>query len=196
MTWNSSRLLALISDASSDHRRGYPTWWYGTASICGGITAYAGSRVESLRDALLLWFVMALALFQSPIDAISRRLSRPVTLTCLGAVAIVVTGDSLTGASRDAMWISLLVALLVGITYSLLTFLSPQSLGLGDALLVLPLALALAAVNPSRVAAWQILASCSALVHVVVVRAKHRASAIPFGPHLLGAAWVVLMASV
>ena len=196
LTWTSSRLLALVTDASNVHRCGYPSWWYGTASICGGITAYAGSRVESLRDALLLWFVMALALFQSPLDAISRRLSRPVTLTCLGAVAIVVTDDSLTGESRDAMWISLLVALLVGITYSLLTFLSPQSLGLGDALLVLPLALALAAVNPSRVAAWQILASCSALVHVVVGRAKHRASAIPFGPHLLGAAWVVLMASV
>jgi hypothetical protein len=94
------------------------------------------------------------------------------------------------------MWMALLVASFVGITYSLLTFLSPQSLGLGDALLVLPLALALAAVNPSRVVAWQVLASCSALVHVVIVRVKHGASAIPFGPHLLGTAWSVLMVSV
>ena len=88
------------------------------------------------------------------------------------------------------------VAVVVVAVYALLHRLSPRSLGWGDVLLVAPLALALGYVAADHVVVWQLLASSTGAIHALVLRRMHGASGIPFGPHLLFSAWLMLLVSV
>lgn len=196
LTWASAWLLSAVTQVSEKTPHGPAKWWYASAAVLGSATSLIGSRAESLRDAVLLWLVMALFLVQSPLDVTLRRLSRPVTLSSLVIVASILIVDSLAGDSRDAEWSAVLITLLMGSGYALMYILSPRSIGLGDVLLVLPLALTIASVNPSAVVTWQLLASSGAAVQGVVARLAVGLSMVPFGPYLLGAAWLVLAFSV
>jgi prepilin signal peptidase PulO-like enzyme (type II secretory pathway) len=102
-----------------------------------------------------------------------------------------VTDDDLAGAAVAAA-----VAIAVVAVYALLHRWSPSSLGWGDVLLVVPLALAVGYVALDRVAVWQLLASATGALHALVARRLRGTGSIPFGPHLLVAAWLVLFASV
>ena len=196
LTWASAWLLSAVTQVSEKTSHGLAKWWYTCGAILGGATSSIGSRAESPRDAVLLWLVMALSLVQSPLDVTLRRLSRPVTLSSLFIVASILIVDALVGDSRDAEWPAVLIALLMGSGYALMYILSPRSIGLGDVLLVLPLALAIASVNPSAVVTWQLLASSGAAVQGAVARLAVGLSMVPFGPYLLSAAWLVLAFSL
>jgi len=87
-------------------------------------------------------------------------------------------------------------SLAVGGLYVGLNRVSRVSLGLGDVFLVVPLTLSVSYVAAEYVLIWQFLAAASAAVHGLVVRAARGVSMIPFGPHLLGAAWLVLVFSL
>ena len=88
------------------------------------------------------------------------------------------------------------VTLLLVSALTLIYWISPRSLGWGDVLLSAPLAVAVSSVNVPSLAIWLLIASCLASIHGVVLRVRCGKRYVPFGPHLLGAAWAVLMVSV
>jgi len=129
-------------------------------------------------------------------DVRRRLLSRKATL--LAAVATVVVIFAATIMNRELTRVALCVgvtALVVGVFW-LLHHVSPRSLGWGDVLLVAPLTLAVAYVAVERVLWWQLVAATTGAVHAVWMRVRSGSSHVPFGPHLLVAAWLTLAASV
>jgi leader peptidase (prepilin peptidase)/N-methyltransferase len=112
-------------------------------------------------------------------------------------INVVIAVDVVSGdvGVRSAV-VAVGIAALVVAVYGLLHRLSPRSLGWGDVLLVAPLGLALGYVAADRVAAWQLLASTTGAIHALVLQRLRGVSTIPFGPHLLVAAWLVLLVSV
>jgi len=99
-------------------------------------------------------------------------------------------------SDRSSAVTALAVAIAVVAVYAIFHKLSPQSLGLGDVLLVAPLALALAIMSGADILAWQLIASVSGAVHAIVGRLTSGGRSIPYGPHLLVAAWLTLVLSV
>lgn len=80
--------------------------------------------------------------------------------------------------------------------YGLLHRTSPKSLGWGDVLLVAPLTLAVAYVAIERVLWWQLLAAVTGALHAVAARVLGARNHVPFGPHLLFGAWLMLLLSL
>jgi prepilin signal peptidase PulO-like enzyme (type II secretory pathway) len=87
-------------------------------------------------------------------------------------------------------------ALVMVTVYAMTHRISPSSLGWGDVLLVVPLTLAIAYVSVERVLWWQLVAASTGAVQAGWVRVRHGRSHVPFGPHLLFAAWMVLVTSL
>lgn len=170
------------------------TAWVGAGAL-GAATALVGSTAPAAHAAVLVGVAVFLVV-QTPSDLVAHRLSRPVTLAATAAIAAIVAADAIAAGAPDSLpgvfgWAMVVVA-----TYAMLHRVSPRSLGWGDVLLVVPLSIAVAFVDADRLVVWQLLAATSAAVHAVVRRGRHGATLIPFGPHLLGAAWVVLATSV
>ena len=171
-------------------------WWW-LAAVVGGLTAFSGSRAETIAGALLAVVVAGLLIVQTPLDARTRHLSRRATVIAAALVSAVIAMDVVgddVGARSAGSAVS--VAAVVVAVYALLHRLSPRSLGWGDVLLVAPLGLALGYVAADCVAVWQLLASTTGAIHALMLRRLRGVRTIPFGPHLLVAAWLVLLASV
>jgi len=169
-------------------------WWL--AAVVGSVTALVGLRAETFAGAALTVVVAGLLMVQTPMDLRTRHLSRQATVIAVALVSAVIAVDVIgDGVVRSAV-VAVGVAAVVVAVYALLHRLSPRSLGWGDVLLVAPLGLALGYVAADRMAFWQLLASSTGAVHALVLRRMRGASGIPFGPHLLVAAWLVLLASV
>lgn len=173
--------------------------WRAIAAALVVVTAIAASSVNQQVHIALLIIVFGLLLIQAPMDYRTHRLSRPVTYAGLASIGVAVAADSLVSETARGALIAVGVSGAVFGLYWLLHALSPRSLGWGDVLLVVPLALAIGYVAVDRVAVWQLLASVTGSTHAVVMRVKvgsRQATSIPFGPHLLFAAWLVLLVSV
>jgi leader peptidase (prepilin peptidase)/N-methyltransferase len=191
----SQRLTTLVARDIGRAPVRFPRWSYVGAVIVGAVSL-ARNENEPAASIVLVAIVTALMLVQAPLDLAMRRLSRSVTLCAVAATAVVValtavTDDDLAGAAVAAA-----VAIAVATVYALLHWWSPSSLGWGDVLLVVPLALAVGSAALDRVAVWQLLASATGALHALVARRLRGTTSIPFGPHLLAAAWLVLLASV
>lgn len=144
----------------------------------------------------LLVVVTVLMMVQVPLDLQTHRLSRRATAWAAAAVAIVVIVDAwMSGAFTTAVVSVMVAAVMVGV-YWALHRVSPLSLGWGDVLLVAPLTLAVAHVAVERVLWWQLVAATTGAVHGVWVRVRSGGNHVPFGPHLLVAAWLMLVLSV
>ncbi|MBJ7505694.1 MAG: prepilin peptidase [Ilumatobacteraceae bacterium] len=169
-------------------------WWL--AAVVGSVTALVGLRAETFAGAALTVVVAGLLMVQTPMDLRTRHLSRQATVIAVALVSAVIAVDVIGDGVVRAAVVAVGVAAVVVAVYALLHRLSPRSLGWGDVLLVAPLGLALGYVAADRVAVWQLLASSTGAVHALVLRRMRGASGIPFGPHLLVAAWLVLLASV
>lgn len=144
----------------------------------------------------LLVVVTVLMMVQVPLDLQTHRLSRRATTWAAVAVAIVVIVDAwMSGAFTTAVVSVMAAAVMVGV-YWALHRVSPPSLGWGDVLLVAPLTLAVAHVAVERVLWWQLVAATTGAVHGVWVRVRSGGNHVPFGPHLLVAAWLMLVLSV
>ena len=144
----------------------------------------------------LLAVVTVLMIVQVPLDLRTHRLSRRVTAWAAAAVAIVVVGDVLAGGAITSVVVSVMAALAVVGVYWVLHRVSPQSLGWGDVLLVAPLTLMVAYVAVERVLWWQLVAAATGAAHATWVRVRSGRNHVPFGPHLLVAAWLMLVLSV
>jgi leader peptidase (prepilin peptidase) / N-methyltransferase len=170
-------------------------WWL--AAVVGSLTAFSGLRAETMAGAVLAVVVAGLLMVQTPLDVRTRHLSRRVTVIAVALVSAVIAMDIVgDGVGVRSAVVAVGTAAVVVATYALLHRLSPRSLGWGDVLLVAPLGLALGYVAADRVAVWQLLASTTGAIHALALRRLRGVHTIPFGPHLLAAAWLVLLASV
>lgn len=147
-------------------------------------------------DATLLIIVTILCFVQIPIDFRVHRLYRTATICASLAIAGALLVGTISEQSLTRSAAALLVAIVVTTGYFLLHLWSPQSLGLGDVLLVAPLTLAVAYLSVDLVLTWHFIATFTGAIHAVVVRVRKRGNMIPYGPHLLGAAWLVMVFSV
>ncbi len=171
-------------------------WWW-LAAVVGSLTAFSGSRAETIAGAALAVVVAGLLIVQAPMDVRTRHVSRRATVIAVALMSAVIVTDVLgDGVGMRSAVVAVGVAAMVVAVYALLHWLSPRSLGWGDVLLVAPLALALGYVVADRVVVWQLLASTTGAIHALVLRQLRGVRTIPFGPHLLVAAWLVLLASV
>lgn len=170
-------------------------WWW-LAAVVGSVTAFVGARAETMAGAVLAVVVAGLLIVQTPLDVRTRHLSRWATVIAVALVSVVIAIDVVGDVGVRSAGAAVSVAAVIVAVYALLHRLSPRSLGWGDVLLVAPLGLALGYVAADRVAVWQLLASSTGAVHALVLRRVRGASGIPFGPHLLVSAWLVLLASV
>jgi len=193
----SQRLLqSVLSESVSESVPRYPTWMLYVAAALGAATAVVVADSSSPATSAHLIVVSSLLLVQAPLDMCSRRLSRPVSLMALVAVVATVMTTAIQRGEAALLLQPAAITILVVFAYTVVHRLSPASLGWGDVVLVAPLACALAAISPDRVIIWQFLSSLSGAVHGVMSRFVVRGSSIAFGPHLLLAAWAVLVASV
>lgn len=169
-------------------------WWSYVGAVIVGAVSLARNENETASSTAFIAIVTALMLVQAPLDLVTRRLYRSVTVVASAATLLVVGV-----AARDDISSALVAfgtAGAVATVYVVLHKVSPSSLGWGDVLLVVPLALAVGYVALDRVAVWQLLASVTGALHALVARRLRGTRSIPFGPHLLMAAWLVLLASV
>lgn len=159
----------------------------------GAVSAVAIGGATSALSMVLLAAVSSLTVLQAPLDLLTRRLSRPVTLVALvGIVAVLLLDGTISRRFDDAL---LAGAATTGVTcvYVLVHRAMPSALGWGDVLLVAPLTLAVGAASLEYVVTWQFVASAGAAVHGVMSRLVGAGSTIAFGPHLLLWAWLVVV---
>jgi len=161
----------------------------------GGATGGLVVEVRS-SEAWVLAIVASLAVVQTPIDIGSRRLLRSPTWIAASCISLIYVIDMSRSEHRAGLLFALLVTPLISLLWLLLRYASRDSLGFGDVLLVVPLTLATAHVAVGSVLIWQLVASLTGSIHAIVVRVRSGSKNIPFGPHLLGTAWIVLVASV
>ncbi|MEY4401370.1 MAG: hypothetical protein RL072_1235 [Actinomycetota bacterium] len=192
----SQRIIGDISREGAPLQLRYPMWWYVFAAVIGAVTVGRVLASSNTRNDLFCVAITSLLLLQTPLDVTTRRLSRPVTLVALGAVVSIISVDFvLYGRASTDILIALLSLAIFGV-YWLTHRMSPTSLGWGDVLIVLPLSLALSAVEKNALLTWQLLSAVFGVTHAGVNRYWRGSSTIPFGPHLLGAAWLVMVSSV
>jgi leader peptidase (prepilin peptidase)/N-methyltransferase len=163
--------------------------------IVGGVTGMFVARDIGLNSVALAT-VAALLVVQTPIDLATHRLLRLPTGVATGMVALIYCISFLDRGWRLDVLVSWGSALAVVMLFGVLQRISPRSLGWGDVLLAAPLALAVAFVNVSQLPIWLMIAAGTAAMHGVVLRWWHGEQMLPFGPHLLFAAWLVLLVSV
>lgn len=167
--------------------------WFLTVTFGAVTGVLAADRDWLVAEALVV--TATLTIVQTPIDLALHRLTRPATLAALVAMVVVLgTRVATTNVSSAAP----IVMAAVGVTaaFAILHVVSPRSLGWGDVLIVAPLSLAVAAVSTSRVIPWLLLACCTAGAHGLFVRARRGERFVPFGPHLLVAAWLAQAVAV
>ena len=169
-------------------------WWL--VAVVGSVTAFVGLRAETIAGAALTAVVAGLLIVQTPMDVRTRHLSRRATMVAVALVSLVIAVDVIGNGAVQSGGVAFGIAAVVVAVYALLHRLSPRSLGWGDVLLVAPLGIALGYVAADRVVVWQLLASTTGAIHALALRRIRGASGIPFGPHLLFVAWLVLLVSV
>jgi len=151
---------------------------------------------EGFTPIALIVVISALGVVQIPIDMKTRHLSRPATLfalTCTTGIGLVSSWQR--GSLQSLLFASALAGVLGGIYY-FVHRLEASNLGFGDVLLVLPLAFAVAMVNPERLLVWQLLSAVLAAIHGLYFRLRKRGSHLPFGPHLICGALIVIASSL
>jgi leader peptidase (prepilin peptidase) / N-methyltransferase len=170
--------------------------WRVGAGVVVAVTLAVVLHAETIAGAVLAVVVVGLLLVQTPLDVRTRHLSRRATVIAIALVSVVIAVDVVGGVGVRSAVVAVGVAAVVMAVYALLHRLSPRSLGWGDVLLVAPLGLALGYVAADRVVVWQLLASTTGAIHALVLGRLRGVRTIPFGPHLLAAAWLVLLVSV
>lgn len=192
----SERLRRAIARDISLQYRPSPIWGYFVAALIGVVTGWRAGSGEADRDIVSLFVVASLLVIQAPLDASTHRLSRPVTMVALACVLVSGVVDGLLNQRINGALLGIAMASGVCVIYALIHAISPRSVGCGDVLLVLPLALALAPQGLDAVLIWQLSASMTGSLHAVSFRLTNGVRSIPFGPHLLAGAWVVLVFSL
>jgi prepilin signal peptidase PulO-like enzyme (type II secretory pathway) len=162
---------------------------------CGATTGTIAIG-RSLDEAVIICVVAVLLAIQLPLDVFTRRLSRTFTVGAFMGIFVISFVKILFQEQREETINSLLFSAVVVSVFAALHVALPNSLGFGDVLLVAPLALAVASSSMFTGVLWLAVSSCSAAVHGVVNLIRRGERYLPFGPHLLGAAWALLVVGV
>lgn len=141
---------------------------------------------------LLLSVVACLSVIQIPLDLRRHLLSRRSSQVATIAVSVIIASDSIVRRSVTALILSLILTTAVTALYALVHRRFPKSLGFGDVLLVIPLSLSLSYVAPNLNPIWQLASAISGAIHAFVHLKFTSRRHIPFGPHLLFWAVVIL----
>lgn len=165
-------------------------------AVVGGITGWMLHQFNVGTESGLLVVVSFLLLVQGPLDLLTSRLSRPLTSGGFIATVVIVLVDAVVMVTLRKALVAALLCALVMVAFGVLHRVSSKSLGFGDVLLVGPLSLAIGYVSPSNIPLWLLAASVFGALHGVMSRVIRKSTTIPFGPHLLGAAWLTLVLSV
>ena len=151
---------------------------------------------RSPDEAAIICVVAVLLVIQFPLDVLTRRLSRTLTVGAFVGILVTVSFKTLFREAGEETLTSLVFsAAIIGIS-AVVHVASPNSLGFGDVLLMAPLALAVASSSMFTGILWLAVSSCSAAAHGVLNLIRRGERYLPFGPHLLGAAWVLLVVGV
>jgi leader peptidase (prepilin peptidase)/N-methyltransferase len=169
------------------------TIWFLMTTFGAATGVLAADRDWLVAAALVVTAILTIV--QTPIDLALHRLTRPATLAAL-VVLVAVLGARVATNDFSSAAPMVIAAVSVTAAFAILHVVSPRSLGWGDVLIVAPLSLAVAAVSTSRVIPWLLLACCTAGAHGLLVRARHGERFVPFGPHLLVAAWLAQAVAV
>ncbi|MGA1387558.1 MAG: hypothetical protein ACO33D_04455 [Ilumatobacteraceae bacterium] len=188
---NTKHVLPNPSSVLTSHTRRIV--WFLTSTF-GAVTGGLAADRDWLVAAALV-VTATLTIVQTPIDLVLHRLTRPATLAAL-VVMLAVLGARVATSNLSSAAPIVIAAVGVTAAFAILHVVSPRSLGWGDVLIVAPLSLAVAAVSTSRVIPWLFLACCTAGAHGLLVRARRGERFVPFGPHLLVAAWLAQVVAV
>ena len=169
-----------------------PTVCLATALVCGALAAATGARPELAAWMLLAPFGVLLA----TVDFGVHRLPDVLTLP-LAAAALALLGVAALLPEHGGSWTHALYgALALGGAYFVLFLISPNGMGFGDVKLALSLGAVLGwygwGVLLLGTFAGFVLASLYG-TGLVVARRAGRKTAIPFGPFLIGGAFVGLL---
>lgn len=187
------RLLRATPCASNAVSPRQIAWILVFSITTGCVTAVGISSATSTLSMILVVMVSSLTVLQAPLDLLTRRLSRPVTLVALVGIVVVLLLDGAISRRFDDALLAGAAATGVMCVYALVHRAMPSALGWGDVLLVAPLTLAVGAASLEHVVTWQLAASAGAALHGVMSRLVGAGSTIAFGPHLLLWAWLVVV---
>ncbi|MFI5555595.1 prepilin peptidase [Streptomyces sp. NPDC051738] len=171
---------------------GAPTLATATALVCAALAAATGTRPE-----LGVWLLLApVGVLLAAVDLRVRRLPDPLTLPLAGAalalLGLVALVPEHAGDWPTALW----AALALGAFYLVLYLLNPGGMGFGDVKLALSAGAVLGWYGWPTVMLGTFAGFLSGALYGwgrVALRRTGRKSAIPFGPFLLGGAFVGLL---
>lgn len=177
-----------------------------TALVFAGLAALAAPAIVSatspaevvagtLELIALLWFA-GIGIALTAIDLDTHRLPDRIILPSYGVLAVLLGGAALlTGvgeaAARAAAGAGILFAF-----YLALALISPRGMGMGDVKLAGLIGLVLGWVGWAALAVGALAAFLLgglAAATLIVLRRARRTSGIPFGPWMLGGAWVGIL---
>lgn len=191
----SKQLLRAVGEIEAVSAK-YSRSWLVVSMAIGGVTGWVAVTTALSRNIALLVVVAALTLVQAPLDLLTRRLSRAVTYTALVGISTILVVEGVFERRLVNVFVVSAAAMAVTCAFALVHRTAPKALGFGDVLLVAPLTLAIAALSLQHVVLWQLVASSTAAVHGVTSRIFSGSNTIAFGPHLLLAAWLVMVVGV
>jgi leader peptidase (prepilin peptidase)/N-methyltransferase len=170
-----------------------PPWCEVGVAVAWGATgalAAAGPLVPWVPVLLALgWFAVA----AGAVDVRHRRLPDALTLPALPLALLLLAPLSATAVLRGVAGAAVAAA-----AYGAVHLVAPAALGGGDVKLAVPLGALLAAVSwPALLLAGVLAAVLTGALAVVLALARRggRRTALPHGPSMLVAAWVVAVAS-
>ncbi|MFH8487924.1 prepilin peptidase [Streptomyces longisporoflavus] len=164
-----------------------------TALVCAALAAATGARPE-----LGVWLLLApFGVLLAVVDFEVHRLPDVLTLPLAGA-ALVLLGGAAVLPEHAGSWIHALYGgLALGGAYFVLFLISPNGMGFGDVKLALSLGAVLGWYGWGAVLLGTFAGFLLAALYggfLVVARRAGRKTAIPFGPFLIGGAFLGLLA--
>jgi len=171
-----------------------PPWCEVTVAVVWGATGgawAAGAVPPGWLPALLGlgWFAVA----AGTVDVLHRRLPDALTLPALPAAVLLVVPVGAGAVLRAVIGAGVAMGV-----HAVVHLVAPRAMGAGDVKLAAPLGAVLAAASwPALVLAALLAAVLSGVVAAVglVTRRLARGAAVPHGPSMLLAAWVVVAAA-
>lgn len=165
------------------------------AAVLGAIAYTVGPRPELVAFAWLAVLCVALA----TIDLIVYRLPDRLTLPAYPVVTALLAGAALMSSEPDRFLRAVLAGIALAACYLVLALISPGNLGLGDVKLAGPLGMVLGWVGwrPVLLATVFAFVLCGLVGAVLLVARRAKAgTALPLGPFMVYATFVVLLITV
>lgn len=169
-----------------------PGW---TEAVCAVLTAAGVGLAWGTVRVWPVFFAGLLAVALAPVDWRFHRLPDAITLPAIGIAVFPLAISGWILSDYGALGRAVVTATVVWVLFGVVAWISPRSMGRGDVKLVPTLALLTGFVSVGAavlaIALAFVLGAVAAAAGLATGRLKLK-SAIPFGPCLLAATWLVL----